>query len=490
MTNIVSVKLVGKAQTRDLEVNHSDHQYYLSNGMLTSNSHATLYSMISFHTAYLKANYPIEFMVANLMSEVSSHAKSAKENILKIKNEIRNHNVKIVPPDVNTSELSWKIVNDKTLMTGLDSLKYMGKDAIPELIEKRPFVNFQDLVYRTDSLKVRSPSIQAMAASGSLDSFGMDRKLMFHYASDYRAKLRSHMQKLERAWEKEHIKEGWKQDYIEDAVVYWVNPSTGQPCNDEGSLPPIPKERMQEHLAKFSYPFPDVMPWTTQELFALEEFYMGEGISGDTFDRYPGFFDRKKTVPFSALPQMFPWKLHVEDDERANRKANTHYLGNQRIRPLEGVITSMFVFTVKKEDSKIFGQEMARLTLQDPWGDESALLCFPEAWEAMKVRIENELSGGKQKIEPGIAIRFLAQFQWESEHSNSLILTDILDYRTPPLLPEDRESKKVKMPRTKKITKEEFENLEIGELFERLEEEMLDEGFATVDDDSDIVEEV
>lgn len=486
MTNIISVKPAGKHQTHDLEVNHPDHQYYLSNGMLTSNSHATLYSMISFHTAYLKANYPIEFMVANLISEVSSNAKSAKENILKIKNEIRNHNVKIVPPDVNTSELSWKIVNDKTLMTGLDSLKYMGKDAIPELIEKRPFSNFQDLVYRTDSQKVRSPSIQAMAASGSLDSFGMDRKLMFHYASDYRAKLRSHMSKLERIWEKEHEKLGWTQTADGDFGEFWVTPDGER----TGDLPDIPEDRMQEHLAKFQYPFPEMMPWTIQELYALEEFYMGEGISGDTFDRYPGFFDRKKTVPFSALPQMFPWKLHVEDDERANRKANTHYLGNQRIRPLEGVITSMFVFTVKKEDSKIFGQEMARLTLQDPWGDESVLLCFPEAWEAMKVRIESELSGGKQKIECGIAIRFLAQFQWESEHSNSFILTDILDYRTPPRLPEDRESKKVKMPRTKKITKEEFENLEIGELFERLEDEMLDEGFATVDDDSDIVEEV
>jgi len=456
MTNIKSIRSVGKAQTHDLEISHPDHQYYLSNGMLTSNSHATLYSMISFHTAYLKANYPIEFMVANLMSEVSSNAKASKDNILKIKTEIRNHKVKIVPPDVNTSELSWKIVDDKTLMTGLDSLKYMGKDAIPELIAKRPFTSFQDLIYRTDTTKVRSPSIQAMAASGSLDTFGTDRKLMFHYASDYRAKLRSHMAKLDKIWAK----------------------------SGNADIPVSP-ERVQLQLEGFQYPFPEVTPWSIQELYALEEFYMGEGISGDTFDRYPKFFDRNKTVPFSALQQMFPWERQFEDDERANRKANTHYLGNHKIRPLEGVVTSLFVFIVKKEDSKIFGQEMARLTLQDPWGDESALLCFPEAWEGMKERIEKELSGGKQKIEAGISIRFLAQFQWENEHSTSFILSDILDFKAPPRLPEDRASKKVKMPRSKKVTKEELEQLAKDELLDKLEDEMLEDGISTVDEDDE-----
>lgn len=443
-------------------------------------SHATLYSMTSFQTAWLKANYPIEFLVANLISEVSSNAKAAKENILKIKNEIRNHTVKIVPPDVNTSQLSWKIVDDKTLMTGLDSLKYMGGDAIPELIAKRPFSSFQDLIYRTEASKVRSPSIQAMAASGSLDSFGMDRKLMFLYASDYRAKLRSHMAKLEKSWEKDHTKKGWKQQCDDGIEVYWLDPS-----GNRSVLPSISNEKIEEHLAKFKYPFPKEKPWTIPELFALEEFYMGEGISGDSFDRYPKFFERGKTIPFALLRQKFPYELFDEDDERANRKANTHYLGNEKMRPLESIITGLFVFTVKKEDSKIFGQEMARITLQDPYGDEMALLAFPEAWEAMKVRIEKDYCGGKYKIEIGMAIRFIAQFQWENDHTTSLILSDILDFRPPPQLPEDRKSKKVKMSRSKKLTSDEVEELETDELIERLEDEMLDDGFLTLDDEDE-----
>jgi hypothetical protein len=282
-----------------------------------------------------------------------------------------------------------------------------------------------------------------------------------------------------------------------DFPPHWINPQGERVGMNELSEDILECDRIklggpsdkdiQDHLASFKYPFPEIKPWSIQEMYAMEEFYMGEGISGDIFDRYPKFFDKKKTVPFSALPAMFPWQRQFEDDERSNRKANTHYLGNQKIRPLEGVITGAFVFTVKKEDSKIFGQEMARITLQDPWGDESVLLCFPEAWEAMKVRIEKELSGGKQKIETGIAIRFLAQFQWENEHSTSFILTDILDYKTPPCLPEDRKSKKVKMPRSKRASKEEIEQMTIEEAVEKLEDEMLEDGISTIEDDDELL---
>lgn len=442
-----------------------------------NSSHATLYSMISYQTAYLKAHYPLEFLVSNLISEVSSNAKASKENILKIKGELRSKNIKIVPPDVNTSELSWKIIDDKTLMTGLDSLKYMGKDAIPELIAKRPFTSFQDLIYRTDASKVRSPSIMAMAASGSLDSFGMDRKTMFHYASDYRAKLRAHMQKLDKSWAKEWAK---KNGFIKDSDElgdFWRDER-----GERQEPPDVPKDRLEGHLADFKYPFPKEKPWTVQEMYALEEFYMGEGISGDTFQRYPKFFDKEKSIPFAALKQMFPWQ-HKDNDERLNRKANTHFLGNYKLRPLEALITDMFVFIVKKEDSPIFGQEMARFKIQDPWGEESDLVCFPEAWENMKKRIEKELSRGGQKIGPGMAIRFLGLFQWENENSTSFVLSDILDYKSPPSMPQDRSSKKVKLPRSKSI--KEIDDMTQEEVLDKLENEALEDGMLSIEDDFD-----
>lgn len=479
MSNIKSITFIGSDYTNDLEVDHPDHQYYLANGVLSSNSHSTLYSMLSYQTAFLKQHYFLEFSIANLMSEVSSNAKDSKDNICKIKSEIRSRGIKILQPDINTSENSWKILNDKTLMAGFDSLKFMGKDAIPELLEKRPFTSFQDLIYRTNSTKVRSTSIQSLAAAGCLDGFGLKRKSMFYYASDYRAKLRSHMSKLYKAFERQYIKDN---KLVKKSASEFDEYYLDAQGNKITTLPQPSEEMIQAHLQTFNYPFPDEPEWTIQEKFALEEFYIGEGISGDVFDRYPNFFDRNQTLPFDALKQMFPWN-HVNDDEKINRKANTHYLDNYKLRPLEGVITNLFVFTVKKEDSPIFGQEMARIMVTDPWGTDVSLLCFPEAWKGMKTRIKDELSGGKQNIEVGLAIKFLALFQWENESSVSFILNEVLDYKVPPQVPEDRKSRSVKIPRTNKVNLDEIKKLSKEDLIETLEEEMLDAGLEIINSD-------
>jgi DNA polymerase III alpha subunit len=429
--------------------------------------HATLYSFISFQTAWLKTHYTIEFLTASLISEVNSNSKDAKENINRIKNELRAKKVKVLPPDINTSDLSWKIVDSHTLMTGLDSLKFMSESAVPEILQKRPFSSFEELLINT---KVPAQSIQAMAASGSLDSFGISRKKMFYYASDFRAKLSSHLKKLntkvKRDWAKENgFKKKVKEEiYLDKNNVVHISPAPTQ-------------EQIDEHVKTFVYPFPEEDDWTIKEKFALEEFYMGEGLSGTNFDRYVGFFDKNQTVPFKALVEMFPWKYQHED-ERANRKANTHYLDNHGIRPLEGIITKVFSFIVKKEDSKIFGQEMARITLMDPWGDEMSLLCFPEAWDGLKSRVEKELSRGKSKVEPGIAIRIICSFQWESESITSLILSDVIDYCDPPQVPKDRKSKKLKLPRKTSLKNNDLEELSKEELVDILESEMIDEGYS------------
>lgn len=230
MSNIKSVTFVGSHQTYDLEINHPDHQYYLSNGMLTSNSHAVLYSMISHKTAYLKAHYPIEFLLANLMAEVNSNNPDASANIEIIKKEIRSHKVNILPPDINKSQLSYTLLDGNQLITGLDGIKFVGDEAIKDILEKRPFKDFFDFMVRVDSKKVRANNIQALAASGALDSFGITRKNMFLYVSDYRKKIQ--------IWLKKH------------------DPS---------------KE-------VFVYPWVEESDWSVSQKYALEIFYIGEAF--------------------------------------------------------------------------------------------------------------------------------------------------------------------------------------------------------------------
>jgi DNA polymerase III subunit alpha len=216
-------------------------------------SHAVLYSMTSFKTAYLKAHYPIEFLMANLMSEVKSGSPDAKPNKDKIKKEIRAHKIQIDPPDLNKSSLSYAMSGDDKLITGLDALKFVSDDAINDIIAKRPFDSFFDFINRIDSKKVRSNTIQALAASGALDSFGIPRKTMYLYCSDYRKKLQ--------VWLKKH------------------DPS---------------KET-------FVYPWPVEKEWGLPDLYSLEKYYLDEGFCCGIRDAYGKFFQGKDYATVADL---------------------------------------------------------------------------------------------------------------------------------------------------------------------------------------------
>lgn len=234
-------------------------------------SHAVLYSMIGYKTAYLKAHYPVEFLLANLMAEVNSNTPDARTNIEKIKNELESNNVKIYPPDINTSQLSYKLLSDNKLLTGLDALKFVGEDAIKDIIEKRPFKSFFDFMVRVDSKKVRANAIQALAAAGSMDIFKISRKSIYLYCSDYRKKLQT--------WLKKH-----------------------DPLTEE-----------------FHYPWPEEEDWKLSEKYALEQYYLGESFVCRPADAYGSFFkddhltiarikkmkDRSRIAPIKALVRSF-----------------------------------------------------------------------------------------------------------------------------------------------------------------------------------------
>ena len=215
-------------------------------------SHAVLYSMISYHTAYLKAHYPVEFLLANLMAEVNSNAPDAKANIERIKKEIRSHRIKIVPPDMNNSKLTYTIVDNK-LITGLDALKYVSADAITDIIAKRPFKDFFDFMVRVDTKKVRANTIQALTSCGCLDQFDLTRKQLFLYVADYRKKLQ--------VWLKTH-------DPIEE---------------------------------KFVYPWPEEQEWPLSELYALEQEYLDDAFICGKKDAYGTFFKGHDYVTVSDI---------------------------------------------------------------------------------------------------------------------------------------------------------------------------------------------
>lgn len=253
-------------------------------------SHSILYSMTSYKTAYLKAHYPVEFLLANLMAEVKSNAPDAKSNIEKIKKEIRKHKVKIIPPDLNKSQLTYIIEDGNKLITGLDALKFVGDEAIKDIISKRPFKDFFDFMVRVDSKKVRANNIQALIAAGAMDCFKIPRKLMFLYVSDYRKKLQ--------VWLKKH------------------DPNAEQ----------------------FIYPWPNEGEWTVSELYALEQYYMSEAFVCRPAQAYGNFFkdehqtasDIKKAKDKQTMPSI---KGIIRDYfEFRVKKETSKYYGQSMIK--------------------------------------------------------------------------------------------------------------------------------------------------------------
>ncbi len=426
MSNIKSVKFVDDGQTYDLEVNHPDHQFYLSNGVLTSNSHAVLYSLTGVETAYYKAYFPLEFLVANLMSKVGDSNKKTKGNLSKIKEEIKRLDVKIRPPDINNSEMTYKIIDDSTLMTGLDAIKHVG-NAVPEILAQRPFKDFADFLTRCDSKKVRADAVQALAASGCLDSFGMPRKMMYFYASDFKKKLQLHLKRK------------------------------------KGAAEP------------FIYPWPEgETEWSIPELFALEQKYIGEGLTGNKKEVYKGFFNNN-AVNFSKFRDEYP---EIPHDEFKKKRFNddTFY----EIIGLEAEIKSIFEFTVKKEKSKIIGRTMARVVVEDPYGNNIDMVCFPDKLELLKERMP-ELNK-KCQFEVAAGIKIIATISWY-EGDISIIFDDIMDCCPPPELPADlKDKKKVSMKISAK-DRDKKEVIDAQVLLEEVEDELIEEGYSDLDEE-------
>lgn len=385
-------------------------------------SHAIAYSVLGFQTAYLKAHYPLEFLTANLMSQVHSNAPIAKANIIKIKTEIRALNIKIIPPDINVSDITFKAVDNNTLMTGLDALKYVSDKAIPEILSKRPFKDMEDFLTRVDGRIVNSRCIKALAAAGAFDSFGMSRKLMYLYGADYKKKLKA-----------------------------WL----GRKIDRRGQ--------------KFEYPWPqDVGEFSITEKYALEEEFLGEGFSGTFHDRYPDFLDKKgdkAVTDLSVLSTLLP---------KPQKKSD---LNRQWVSSLKGVVQDLFKFKIKKEDSKLFGRTMAKMTLVDIHNNTVSVTIFPDSLEDLESKVKNLY---KKELGMGAAIDICGYINWYNDEV-SFTLENLRDYRSSPALPKDMDSRKLKLPRTRK-KKTKTTEIDPDEFLEEVEGEMIDEGMVAVDD--------
>jgi DNA polymerase-3 subunit alpha len=136
-------------------------------------SHSAAYALVAYHTAWLKAHFPVHFMAALLTTE-----KSHSDKLSKYIHECREMGIEVRPPDVNASGIDFT-VEENTVRFGLSAIKNVGEGAIRSILEVREeggaFRGLHALCESIDSRLVNKRVVEALIQSGALDSFGARR---------------------------------------------------------------------------------------------------------------------------------------------------------------------------------------------------------------------------------------------------------------------------------------------------------------------------
>lgn len=141
-------------------------------------SHSAAYALISYQTAWLKANYRPEFMAAYLSGQIDAK----KEVMASYVREVRNSGIDVLPPDVNSSMASFTPVGD-VVRFGLGAVAKAGHAAVDAIVEERetggPFTSLWDFLLRVNLRVVNRGVVENLILSGAFDSIEPNRQKLF-----------------------------------------------------------------------------------------------------------------------------------------------------------------------------------------------------------------------------------------------------------------------------------------------------------------------
>jgi len=159
-------------------------------------SHSACYATVAYQTAYMKANYPVEFMAALLTADAASSSGPTKdEKITTAVSEARKIGIIVLPPDINQSKTDFTLedfpqsLTKKAIRFGLSAIKNVGQAAIEATLEARDtggeFKSLTDFCQRVDSQKANKKVLESLIKAGAMDNFGK-RTAMLSALADIR----------------------------------------------------------------------------------------------------------------------------------------------------------------------------------------------------------------------------------------------------------------------------------------------------------------
>jgi len=288
-------------------------------------AHAASYGIVSYQTAYLKANFPVEYMTALLTAE-SNDTDKVVEGV----DECHKMGIIVLPPDINNSQTIFSIepnedsLEKKAIRFGLNAIKNVGDAALEEILKARltsnKFNSFCDFYLRVNGQKVNKRVLESLIKAGAMDSFGKRSALL--------ASLDLNRQKCELIL---------KQKSQGQASLFGES-------ENKNSIP-------QDDL-------PSIDEFSKNDLMTLEKELLGFYLTEN---------------PLSSKLAL----LSIEADCRLGEIDADNFAPQQRIK-VGGIITSLRIVTTRKNNS-----EMAFATIEDGTG-KIELVIFPKVFLAQK----------------------------------------------------------------------------------------------------------
>jgi len=286
-------------------------------------AHAVAYGILSYRTAYLKANYPREYYAALITSVLGSVDKMA-EYIA----ECGKESIKILPPDINKSYSDFR-VEGKHIRFGLKAMKNVGERFSAHIIAERErggdFRSFEDFLERMPDGDINKRSIESLVKSGAFDSTGLRRsQIVTVYES-----------------------------MVEDRISAAKNKVDGQldlfSMMDSTYVQPTKKQE-----------YPDMPEFTHKTLLRMEREFTGIYFSGHILDGYSQEIARSRSISIGKI---------LEADEVNGETVYSF--------PDGGKATVVGIITAKVGKNTKSGDTMAFLTLEDKTG-EMEIIAFPK----------------------------------------------------------------------------------------------------------------
>jgi DNA polymerase III subunit alpha len=180
VVKIIARQSLGIQPVYDIGV-ANDHNFLLENHFVASNcfnkSHSTAYAYVTYQTAFLKANYPVEYMAALLTANSGDQDKVTKY----LSNCEQTLSIKVEPPDINRSNINFTPVSgQKSILFGLSAIKNVGEGAIEAILASRQeggeFSSLADLCQRINLQAVNSRNLESLIKCGAFDKIETNRQ--------------------------------------------------------------------------------------------------------------------------------------------------------------------------------------------------------------------------------------------------------------------------------------------------------------------------